>query len=56
MPWVEFTADFNYRLKPTVWKSYKAGARALVMSECARQAIAKGKAKPIEREEKNASR
>lgn len=44
MPWLRFTAPFNFRLKPTAWISYRAGEIYLVKQACAAQAIAAGKA------------
>jgi hypothetical protein len=46
MPWVVFTADHDWRVKPHVMIAYKAGMKCLVTSRCATEAIAKGKARP----------
>lgn len=41
---VRFTADFDYRPKPRVTVSYKAGTTLLVPEGAASAALAKGKA------------
>lgn len=47
MPWVEFTADFNFvpEKQQMVSTEYKAGLVLLVSQECADRAKAAGKAK-----------
>lgn len=47
MPWVRFTADFDWKPKPTVTMAYKAGDTKLVTTPCARQAKALGRAEPV---------
>jgi len=44
MPWVRFTADFDFKPMPTVTQAYRAGQVVLVTTPCAEAAIAKGKA------------
>lgn len=46
-PWVQFTADFDFRPKPAVTLAFKAGQRRLVTTPCATAAIAAGRAVPI---------
>lgn len=47
MPWVRFTADYDYHVpgKPVVI-AYKAGMKLLVTTPCSEAAIAKGIAEP----------
>lgn len=49
MAWVEFTAPFDFTPKANraVTIAYPAGHRGSVTAECARAAIAKGRAKRI---------
>lgn len=49
MPWVRFTAPFDFHVRHNVTISYKAGAEYLVKRACAEQAIKAGKAQPVER-------
>lgn len=49
MPWVRFTADFDFKPKPPVTLAFKAGAVRYVTRACAAAAIAVGKALPTER-------
>lgn len=42
MPWVNFTADFDWKPKPQVTIGYRKGQRFLVTTPCANAAIAKG--------------
>lgn len=44
MPWVRFTADFDFKPKKAVTIAYQSGQVKLVTSPCARAAIAAGKA------------
>lgn len=44
MPWVRFTADFDFKPKPAVTIAYRAGDDKLVTTPCANAAIALGKA------------
>jgi hypothetical protein len=44
MPWVRFTADFDFKPKAAVTLAFRAGQRKLVTTACAKQAIAVGKA------------
>ena len=52
MPWVRFTAPFNWRvkIKPHVVISYKAGQSYLVKQRCADDAVKARKAVLIPRE------
>ncbi len=52
MPWVRFTAPFNYHVKRNVTIAYKPGHVCLVKIACADQAIRSGKAVEIERPRK----
>jgi hypothetical protein len=53
MPKVRFIADFNFA-RERVTVAYKAGMKVLVTTPCAKEAIAKGRAVPLEPEEKAA--
>lgn len=44
MPWVRFTANFDYHVRRNVNISYRAGCEYLVKAACAGEAIARGKA------------
>ena len=44
MPWVRFTADFDFKPRPTVTIAYLAGDVRNVTRSCAAAAIASGKA------------
>lgn len=44
MPWIRFTADFDWRPIPQKTIAYKAGMHKLVTTRCADAAIAAGKA------------
>jgi hypothetical protein len=41
MPWVHFTADFDWKPKPQVTIAYRKGQRLLVTTPCANVAFAK---------------
>lgn len=43
MPWVRFTASFDFKPKRAVTLAYQAGAVRLVTTACARAAVATGK-------------
>ncbi len=49
MPWVRFTARFDFHVKPNMTISYKAGNSYLVKQRCAEEAIKAGKAVETER-------
>lgn len=51
MPWVRFTArfDFQVKTKPHVVISYKAGSVMLVKQRCFDEALSAGKAVAVER-------
>jgi len=52
MPWVRFTDDFNWhvpRYKGRVTVAFKKGTTKFVTRAAAAEAVAKGKAEPIER-------
>ncbi|RVI58533.1 hypothetical protein CN189_26165 [Sinorhizobium meliloti] len=49
MPWVRFTADFDFKPKPPVTLAFKAGVVRYVTRACAAEAIAASKALPTER-------
>lgn len=42
MPRFVFTKKFDWRVKPRVWKEFKAGARLMVPRRCAEEAFAAG--------------
>lgn len=44
MPWVKFTADFDWRPRHGVVMAYRAGGAVLVTTACAKAAKAKGSA------------
>lgn len=44
MPWVRFTADYDFRPKPGVTIAYNGGWVGLVTTPCANEAVAAGKA------------
>lgn len=46
MPWVRFTAAFDWHAKPNVTIAYRAGQRYLVSQACATAALNDGKAAP----------
>jgi len=51
MPWVKFTADFDWKPTRQTTVAYRAGDEKLVTTPCAKAAVAagkavKGKAKP----------
>jgi hypothetical protein len=48
MPWLHFTADFDWR-QPGFTIAYKAGTTKNVTRDCAAAALAKGKAEPADR-------
>jgi len=47
MPWVEFTANFEFRPSPSTSIDYIEGMRLSVTETCAVQAVAAGKAKRV---------
>lgn len=47
MPWVQFTADFDWKPTPQVTIAYRAGQRLLVTTPCANAAIAKSVAEKL---------
>lgn len=49
MPWVRFTADYDWRINSRALIAYRAGKTCLVTQVCAREAIEKGKAVAVER-------
>jgi hypothetical protein len=49
MPWIRFTANYDWQPSPKVMVAYKAGTVHLVKGEVARAAIAAGKAEAAER-------
>lgn len=53
MPWVRFTANFDFKPKPQVTQAYLAGDERNVTTPCAKAAIAAGKAVEIERKPKD---
>lgn len=55
MPWVRFTANFDWKPTLKVMYAYRAGSVHLVHSRCAEQAIRAGKAEPCERPERTDS-
>lgn len=52
MAWVRFTGDYNFRPTYAVTIAYKAGMTMNVVTPCAVQAIAKGKAVRMTRSSK----
>ena len=52
MPWVRFTAPFDFHVRHNVSISYKAGHEYLVKQECAAQAVKAGKAVTADRRRK----
>lgn len=53
MPWVHFTADFDWKPKPQVTIAYREGQRFLVTTPCANAALAKGVAVKLKTPRKN---
>lgn len=51
MPWVRFTAGFDFKPKPAVTQAFRAGEEKFVTTECARQAMAADKAVRIKKPE-----
>lgn len=47
MPWVRFTADFDFKPKPAVTIAYRAGMERLVTTGCARLAIERQRAERV---------
>jgi hypothetical protein len=43
MPWVRFSADFDFKPKPSLTLAYRAGDEKLVTTPCAQAAVAAGK-------------
>jgi hypothetical protein len=50
MPWVRFTANFDWKPKPQVTQAFLAGQERNVTTPCADAAIAKGAAVKIRKE------
>ncbi len=46
--WVRFTQDFDYSPRFGVTIAFRAGMTEFVRAECAEQAVAAGKAEPVE--------
>ena len=44
MPWVRFTADFDFKPTPQVTVAHKQDSVAMVPTECAKAAVSAGKA------------
>lgn len=44
MPWISFTADYDWKPTPAVTIAYKAGMTQFVTRACATLAVAAGKA------------
>lgn len=55
MAWVRFTADFDFKPKPTVTIAYREGHVLNVTSACAAKAIAAGKAVRMKKPSKAAA-
>lgn len=53
MAWVRFTADFDFKPKPTVTLAYLAGQVRNVPRACADLAVAKSKATRMKRPSRN---
>ncbi len=51
MPWVRFTADYDWWVLPSVCRAYRKGAVRLVTTRCARLAKSRHKAVAATREE-----
>lgn len=51
MPWVRFTADFDFKVRPQLMIAYRRGKRHLVSQACAKAAIDAGKAEPLSEDE-----
>lgn len=49
MPWIRFTDDFDWHVKPNVTIAYKAGNEYLVKQEVADTAVESGKGVKIPR-------
>lgn len=49
MPWVHFTADYDYRMTKHSVRAYKKGMRMLVSQKCFDAVMARGVAEPIDR-------
>lgn len=47
MPWVRFTADFDWKPQPAVTIAYRAGDEKLVTTACAAAAKAAGKGEKV---------
>jgi len=47
MPWVHFTADFDWKPNPQVTVAYREGQRLLVTTPCANAALATGAAEKL---------
>lgn len=52
MPWVRFLQRFDYVIRPTLVRCYRAGSVHLVKQDCAERAIKAGKAVAAERPDK----
>lgn len=53
MPWVRFTADFDFKPKPNVTQAFQEGQERNVTTPCADAAIANGKAVKLPRKRKS---
>lgn len=49
MPWLRFTADFDWKPRPQVTQAFLAGQERNVTTLCAEAAIAKGRAVRVPR-------
>lgn len=54
MPWVRFTADFDFKPMPAVTYGYRAGHVGNVTTPCATAAVAAGKAVRMKKPSKQA--
>lgn len=55
MPWVRFTADFDFKPKAAVTVAYKAGDEKMVTTPCAAAAVARGKGEIVNKKRKGAA-
>ncbi|KAB2743544.1 hypothetical protein [Brucella anthropi] len=53
MPWVRFTADFDWKPMPQVTVAYRKGQCRLVTTPCANAAVAKGVAEKLKTPKKS---
>ncbi|MFI0844428.1 hypothetical protein [Mesorhizobium sp. IMUNJ 23232] len=54
MAWVRFTADFDFKPKPSVTLAFLAGQERSVTRECAALAVERGKAVRLRKPSKDA--